>query len=211
VVAGRSIRLAAVSATLLALTGQTACQATFGIGDVTRLRLRNDLGVPVTLVPCTDDACEHLDGRSRASLPPGESLEANVSTDGAAQSYRVDRPGSRPRCVRLIVDGTPTRRVVQLSGAVDCASLPRTRTSLAATVLAWTLFAAVGGCALVATVLVTRRSYARLRRSAEPDARAGALAALLGLATFAGGWIPVGLVWLGRRATARRRDGAEAA
>lgn len=205
-------RPAVVALLLVCLGAISGCKVALDPTESTTVvRLQNDLGVNLRVAPCTNSGCRSLAGTVRNQLRPGEVLPANVSTDGTATYYRVDKPGGPPRCLRLAVNGTPRESTVPLSSAGDCASSSQGGAGVLGTVVGWGLFLGVGLLGLGTTAVVTRHAYRRWRNPPLPDLRAAALAAGLGLILFAGGWILFLVYWLFGRASRLTRGQAHPA
>lgn len=202
------LRVLAVAA--LFATGSTlaACQAP--ADDHAVVRLQNDLGTRVAVAGCKDAHCHELVGNVNHRLSPGESLPVNVDTDGVASYYRVAADGDSLSCVRLVVHRTPERSIVPLSSAVGCGSAFQAgEPGIIGSILGWAFLLVLLAAGLGITVRVTQGAYRRFR-PLHGDAASVMIAGAAGLGAFVGGWLPIGLFWLGRWAARRFRPPAPA-
>jgi hypothetical protein len=205
VVARGSSRLLAILGILLTIDITTACAR--AIVDPAEpnavLTLKNDLNVSVVLVPCEDSQCHKLAGSVRNSVASGDTLPVNVSTDGVPMYYRVVAgSGGTAGCLALVVNKTPEKRIVPLSAAIDCRSVPHSppSQSMLSVIIGWSLFVLVATIGILTSAIVTIRVYRNLRTRGFARAIATFLGALMAVVSFLGLWTVVLAYWLLRAA-----------
>jgi hypothetical protein len=203
---GRATRFF-VAAVLVVVLGAAGCNV---VDDPTEhnavIQLHNNLGTAVTVSPCEDESCHHLAGTVRNHLAPGAILPVNVSADGVPTYYSVSRSGAQSRCLRLVVNTTPTRSTVLLSSAVACSTSPsKDGVSAIGSILGWFLFIGIGLFGIGATAVITRAAFRRLRRRAVAKVPAVLLIALVTIVLLGGVWLFVAFAWLIQRATRQMR------